>query len=339
MYMHVVKQTVSDESLFLFDKDNLPKQIAVIGCGDCGSTIVTRLNEKGINGVLTVALNTTGTGKQLDIIQADERIFIDVPLRKEFIEYEPLDNGEYCAKMAESRLRDLLCQIDPASFSRLCIIIASLGEGCGSGAAPVVAKIARSMDFAVMGIGINTRNLPGNTPHTIQDQSLAALRAAADSTWVVDLQVLVPEFKDLPIEGFIQKTQDIVAETVKRICDTVNEPSVISVDPLDVRTILKQSGDIVLVRGDGSGDNRVAMVIEDCSRRRLPSRDIFNAKGCIISVYTGIDITMNEVEEVLIQLLGVSPKAENVLCIRPVSGMEGKINVWAIFTGLAMPGE
>lgn len=79
IYVHVVKKTVSDKSPFLFGRYDLPKQIAVIGCGDCGSIIVTKLNEKGINGVLTVALNTTGTGKQPNIVQADERIFIDVP--------------------------------------------------------------------------------------------------------------------------------------------------------------------------------------------------------------------------------------------------------------------
>lgn len=237
--------------------------------------------------------------------------------------------------MAESRLRDLLCQIDPASFyTGLCIVIANLGEGCGSGAAPVVAQIAKSMDFVVMGIGIYPCTLPANTPLPFCNQGLSALRAAADSTWVVDIQALVPEFNDLPIEEFVQKTHDIVAETVKRICDTVNEHSVISVDPVDVRTVFEQPGDIVLVRGEGSGQNRVAEAIKDCNRRRLPSRDIFNAQGCILSVYAGTDITLNEAEEVLIQLLDESLEAENVLCIRPVSGMEGKIDVWAIFTGL-----
>ena len=329
LFMYSVKKSLSENISFRFGPEEWPKRIAVIGCGDTGNIVVTRLYETGIRGVLTVALNTTGTGKRPDLVQADELVFIDMPLRKGFIEYEPPYNGVFSAIMAKSRLEKLLHHTD------LCIVIANLGEGSGSGAAPIVAELAKKMGNVVMGIGIYPFHLPVYLRRRITDRGLAALRAAADSVLVVDLYTLVPEYGALSITDFVQKIHQIIAQTVKLTCDMITEPSLVCVDHQEMYDILQQHGDIVLMRGTGTGDDRVSQVVLECRKHPLPSLDIADAKGCIISFYGGMDFTLEDALEAGELLTKeCDPDASVIWGARAGEHLDGQIQVCALFTGL-----
>ena len=331
----------------------LRHRTAVIGCGNTGCQILSRFSEarapdrwNSVPDVLTVAVNATCTTSATstsgstsphttfpDDIIADERLFYTYPPRKGFSTFELPYVGEYAAEQASGRLKEAL----DAHETGLCIIIAYMGEGSGAGSAPILAGMAREMGIVVLCIAL-CPVMAQKGVHPIACEGLAALRETADSVLLVDPQALLPEFDETvqeTVREYCDEVQQIVVDTVTRICDLVNGRSLMGVDYMDVFTVFRQPGDCVLWRGKGQGDGKAIEAVADCRRHPVPALDPTGAKGCIISVRGGMDLTLEDAETAA-NLIGAicNPTATVVWGARADRRLDGQLDIMAIFSGL-----
>ena len=341
---------------------------AVIGCGNTGCQILSRFSEarspdrwNSVPDVLTVAVNATRTFGTTSVdsafgadssaeatrtagptsphttppddIVADERLFSKYPPQKGLSTYELPYVGEHAAEQASRRLKEIL----DAHETGLCIIIAYMGEGSGAGAAPILARMAREMGIVVLCIALCPVIAP-KAGRPIACEGLAALRETADSVLVVDPQALLPEFDGTvqeTVQEYCDEIQNIVVDTVTRICDLANGRSLVGVDYADVFTVFRQPGDCVLWRGKGQGDGRATEAVADCRRHPVSALDPTGAKGCIIPVHGGMDLTLEDAETAANLIGGIcDPTATVVWGARADRRLNGQLDIMAIFSGL-----
>jgi cell division protein FtsZ len=304
---------------------------AVIGCSDMGCQIASQIAEAGDTDVLTLFVNLTAPWKEsLHDTVNDELLFFDIPLQKCLKSYEPSHLDEHAAEHACDRLKQAL----DAHSTGLCIIIAHMGEESGTGAAPLIARMAREMGIVVLGIAL-CPPIDRKSAQPFEGEALSDLRAAADSVLVMKMEVPILEPQGQNSWQFDPETEKTIVDTVMRVCDLVNGKSLMGVDPLDVFSILGQPGDAVLWHGIGQGEDRAVDAIEKGRFYTRSKSGVAGARGCLISVHGGADLTLNDAEEAT-RCLGTmcDPDALVIWGARAFNRLEGRLDVMALFTGI-----
>jgi cell division protein FtsZ len=301
-------------------------RIVIIGVGGAGNNTVNRIHHMGVAGAETIAINTDK--QHLDMVQADKRVLIGKSLTKGLGAGGYPDVGKRAAEMARPTLEALLESAD------LCFITAGMGGGTGTGAAPVVAQVAKEQGAIV--VGMVSYPFQVEKARLIRaEEGLEALASAADSVIVLDNNRLKNFVPNLPLGQAFSVMDQLIGETVKGISETITEPSLINIDYADVRAIMSKGGVAVMLVGESKQQNKAESVVRECLSNPMLDIDYRGATGSLIHITGGTDLTLQDAEEVATSLTyELDPHADVIWGARVRNDMEGKIRVLAIMTGV-----
>ena len=303
--------------------------IKVVGVGGAGGNMVTWLYKKGIKGAEIIAVNTDQ--QHLNIHEADKKVLIGRDLTK------GLGAGGYPqvgTNAANESLQDLRESLKGADMVFVC---AGEGGGTGTGAAPVVAKIAKEMQAIVIG----TVTMPFELERARLDKAefgLQQLRQVSDSVIVIDNNRLVSIAGNLPIQQAFAVANELIATMIKGIVETIAVPSLVNLDYADVKAIMSDSGVCSIGVGESNSDQKV----DEATRRALtnPLLDVSykGAQGALIHIEGGPDLTLDDVNRVGDIVTEALDKDANVIWgARINDNTSGKLRIMTIIAGVNSP--
>jgi cell division protein FtsZ len=304
-------------------------RISVIGIGGAGTNTVSRLHRMGIKSAHTIALNTDAN--HLKMIEADRRILIGKTTTR------GMGAGgfpEVGMKAAEAS-RDELAKI--VANNELVFICAGMGGGTGTGAAPVVARLAK--EAGAITVGMVTYPFALERARLDKaDWGLDALREACDTVVVIDNNRLVSYVPNLPMNQAFAVADTLVARAVKGIADTVMLPSLMNIDFADLRMIMSDAGVAAISIGEGQGTARVEAAVKSTLEHPLLDVNYAGSKGALILVSGGSQLSLGEAVRIGEEITEEFDKNAYVKWgarLNPELG--DKIVVTAIVTGVHSP--
>lgn len=313
------------EELEQFEEFGKP-QIVVCGCGGAGNNTVSRLHRIGVEGAETIALNTDK--QHLEMAQADKRILIGKSLTKGLGAGGHPNMGKRSAELARGTLEEILEGAD------LVFVTAGMGGGTGTGAAPIIADIAREQGAIVVGM-VSTPFHVERSRLKKAERGLEKLRKKADTVIVLDNNRLLDYVPDLPIEQAFSVMDQLIAETVKGLAETITQPSLINLDYADVKTIMECGGVAVMLIGETKDQNKSGQVVKEALNHPLLEVDYEGATGCLVHITGGSDLTLKESEQIAEELTYELDSDSNMIWGARINDeFQGKVRVMAIMTGV-----
>ncbi|MDO9066816.1 MAG: cell division protein FtsZ, partial [Chloroflexota bacterium] len=260
--------------------------IKVIGCGGGGSNMVNWLYKKGIQGAQIAAINTDK--QHLDMMDVDKKILIGRSLTKGLGCGGYPEKGREAAKENIHEIREFL------QGSDMVFVTAGMGGGTGTGAAPVVAQIARDMGSIVIG----TVTMPFDIERARVDKAefgLSQLRDVSDTVIVIDNNRLVNIAGNLPIQQAFAVANELVSTMIKGIVEIIAVPSLVNLDYADVKAIMANGDVSVIGIGESDSEHRVEEAVKRALSNPLLDVSYEGATGALIHVAGGNDLTLDEV--------------------------------------------
>jgi len=301
--------------------------VSVIGLGGAGSNIVTWIKEKGIAGAKLIAANTDAP--HLGLTKADKLLLLGKQLCK------GRGCGGYPEVGAEAAKENMDEIKEELLGSDLVFIVAGLGGGTGTGAAPVIADLTR--DAGILTIGCVT--IPFSIEMARRDKAregVERLRENCDTVVLIDNDRLRHVAGDLPLKPALGVANELIGSFVKNITETITQPSLMNIDYADMRTITERGGISSIGIGDGEGDKRVnKAVFNAMATPLLDITDISSTKGVLIHIAGGEDMTLEEVAKVGEM---VAAKVQHTTKIawgaRVDPALQGRVRVMTVLTGV-----
>ncbi|ERG89723.1 MAG: cell division protein FtsZ [halophilic archaeon J07HX5] len=301
-------------------------RIVIVGCGGAGNNTVNRLYNIGVDGAETIAINTDK--QHLKMIEADTKILVGKSLTNGLGAGGDPSMGERATEMAQGTVKDVLSGAD------LVFVTAGMGGGTGTGAAPVVSGIAKEEGAIVVGMVSTPFNV--ERARTVKaEEGLEKLREEADSIIVLDNNRLLDYVPNLPIGKAFSVMDQIIAETVKGISETITQPSLINLDYADMTSIMNQGGVAVMLVGETQDKNKTEEVVKDAMNHPLLDVDYRGASGGLVHITGGPDLTLQEAEGIAQNITDRLDASANVIWgARIQEEYKGKVRVMAIMTGV-----
>ncbi len=272
------------------DGTNYVAVIRVVGVGGAGCNAVNRMIEAGLRGVEFVAVNTDR--QALEESEADVRITVGAEITRGLGTGGDVSLGEQALRESEDQVRRALRGSD------LVFIAAGEGGGTGSGGAPLVAKIARELGALTVAVVTRPFAFEGGRRTRAADDGLDRLQEAADTVIVIpnDRLMSVLDHGTSMVEAF-KVCDDLLRQGVQGICDMITLPGLINLDFADVRTIIRGAGSALLGIGYAGGGNRASDAALAAIASPLLETPIDGAKGILLGVTGGPDLSLLEVSE------------------------------------------
>ena len=305
--------------------------IKIMGCGGAGNNTINRLMKIGIRGAKCVAINTDR--QHLDMIDAHMKILIGKNLTRGLGAGGNPDIGKAAAEESREDLTNVLREAD------LVFITCGEGGGTGTGSAPIVAEIAKLEGAIVVGVV----TIPFDTEIGRIEKAkegLNLLKQYADTLVVIDNNRLLEIAPNLPIIEAFSVADEVLASMVKGITETISLPSLINLDFADVRTILSTGGVAIVGVGESNGkENRVKEAIDDALNLPLLDVDIEGAKGALIHVCGGNDMTLAEANSVAKRIYEKMDMNNSMVIwgARVSDEFNGYLRVMLLITGIQSP--
>ncbi len=305
--------------------------IKIVGCGGAGNNTINRLMKIGIKGAKCVAVNTDL--QHLESVESHIKLLIGKNLTRGLGAGGNPDIGRAAAEESREDLTKILRE------ANLVFITCGEGGGTGTGSAPIVAEIAKLEGAIVVGVV----TLPFDTEIGRIEKAqigLNELKKYADTLVVIDNNRLLDIAPDLPIIEAFSVADEVLATMVKGITETISLPSLINLDFADVRTILSTGGVAIVGVGEsGNKGNRVEEAIEDALNSPLLDVSIDGAKGALIHICGGNDMTLAEANSVA-KKISERMDVNNAMVIwgaRVNDEFEGYLRVMLLITGIKSP--
>jgi cell division protein FtsZ len=301
-------------------------RIVIVGAGGAGNNTVNRLYNIGVEGAETIAVNTDK--QHLQMVEADTKILVGKSLTNGLGAGGDPSMGERATEMAQGTIKEVLGDAD------LVFVTAGMGGGTGTGAAPVVSKIAKEQGAIVVGMVSTPFNV--ERARTVKaEEGLERLREEADSIIVLDNNRLLDYVPNLPIGKAFSVMDQIIAETVKGISETITQPSLINLDYADMTSIMNQGGVAVMLVGETQDKNKTEEVVKDAMNHPLLDVDYRGASGGLVHITGGPDLTLKEAEGIAMNITDRLEADANVIWgARIQEEYKGKVRVMAIMTGV-----
>ncbi len=269
--------------------DNLA-QIKVVGVGGGGTNAVNRMIAEGLKGVDFVAVNTDA--QALLLSQAQSKIRIGDKLTRGLGAGGDPERG---SKAAEESSEDLRQSI---SGSDMIFVTAGMGGGTGSGAAPVIARIAREEGALTIGVVTKPFSFEGAKRKHVADESLGLLKENVDTLIIIPNDRLLDIVdKKASLQSAFRLADDVLRQGIQGISELITVPGLINLDFADVKAIMGDGGAALMAVGRGSGENRAVAAAEMAIKSPLLDVSIEGAHGVLFNVTGGDDLTLHEVYE------------------------------------------
>ena len=303
--------------------------IRVVGVGGAGLNAINRMIDAGISQVDFVAINTDM--QQLQQSEAATRIHVGRELTQGLGSGADPDVGRRAAEESYDAVKHALRGSD------MVFVTAGEGGGTGSGAAPVVAKIARELGALTVGIVTMPFRFEGSRRKRQADDGVEALRAACDTLIIIpnDRLLEVLDRSTSMLDAF-RVADDVLRQGVQGICDLITMPGLINLDFADVRTVMKDAGSALMGIGFASqGENRAREAAERALRSPLIDTEIVGARGILLSIAGGTDLTLLEVNEAAELVRQAATDDTNIIFGATVDErLTGQVWVTVVATGL-----
>ena len=315
----------------LFDTRGVsPTVIKVVGVGGGGSNAVNRMIAMGLKNVSFVAINTDQ--QALHSSNAETRLAIGTKLTGGLGAGGIPEIGEKAALEDQERVQGML------KGSDMVFITAGMGGGTGTGAAPIVAKVARQLGALTVAVVTKPFDFEGKRKMQLAEEGIAKLRQEVDTLITIPNQHLLKiAEKRTPIREAFFMADEVLRQGVQGISDLITEPGEINIDFADVRTIMKGKGDALMGIGIGTGDNRATDAATNAiSNPLLEDARVEGAKGILVNVTGGFDFSLAEFEEVMkIITANADDDAQIIPGTAILESMNDRIRVTVIATGFS----
>jgi cell division protein FtsZ len=302
--------------------------IRVVGVGGAGLNAVDRMIDADLTQVEFVAVNTDI--QQLQTTDAPVKIHIGQELTEGLGSGADPDLGRRAAEEAYDPIKRALRGSD------MVFVTAGEGGGTGSGAAPVIARIARELGALTVGIVTMPFKFEGTRRQRQAQDGVDALRASCDTVIVVPNERLleVLDRQTSMLDAF-RIADDVLRQGVQGICDLITLPGLINLDFADVRTIMKDAGTALMGIGfSASDDNRAQEAAERALRSPLIETDVGGAKGILLSIAGGDDLSLYEVNQAAEVVRQAATEDTNIIFGATVDErLNGQVWVTVVATG------
>jgi len=320
-------------SLQLPKLTDLKPRITVIGVGGAGGNAVNNMIASGLDGVTFVVANTDA--QALAASSAEHRLQLGVTLT------EGLGAGsrpEIGQAAAEEALDDIRSQV---SGSHMVFIAAGMGGGTGTGAAAVIARVAKELGILTIGVVTKPFHFEGSRRMRVAEAGIAELRKYVDTLIVIPNQnlFLVATERTTFAEAFVLADQ-VLYSAVACIVDLIVKDGLINLDLADVRTILTGMGTSMMGTGEASGENRATIAAEEAiANPLLDNVSLKGAKGLLLSITGGKDLTLYEVDEAASRVRReVDPDANIIVGATFDESLTGRLRVSIVASGMDRAG-
>lgn len=317
-----------------FGEPDKPKSIIkVIGVGGGGGNAVNHMYREGIHNVNFVLCNTDQ--KALE----DSPVPVHLQLGKEGLGAgnKPI-KAQKAAEESEDAIRNML-----DDGTKMVFITAGMGGGTGTGAAPVVARIAKNMDILTVGIVTIPFKWEGKKKIIQAIDGVEKMAENVDAMLVINNERLFSIYSDLSVEGAFAKADDTLSIAAKSIAEIITMHGIINLDFNDVKTVLKDGGVALMSTGYGEGENRVKKAIEDALHSPLLNdNDVYHSKKLLLSVWFGSSadgkdtLMMDEMQAIDKFMEGFSEDIETKWGLSKDPELGKKIKVTILATGFGM---
>lgn len=305
-------------------------RIKVIGVGGAGGNTTSRMREVGIKGGEIIAINTDA--QDLLYANADKKILIGREISKGLGAGSNPRIGAEAAREQSTEIKKRL------SDSDMVFITCGLGGGTGTGAAPVIAELAKKQGALTIGVVTLPFTVEGQKRIENATEGLERMESIVDTLIVIPNDKLLELAPDLPLPTAFKVADEILTNAVKGITELVTRSGLVNLDFADVKAIMSNGGVSLIGVGESDSNQRAAEAVDKALNNPLLDVNIQNAKGALINVIGGDDLALDEYKQI-VQAIGdkLSPEAKIISGAQLSKDMEGMVKVLLIITGVSSP--
>jgi len=302
--------------------------LRVVGVGGAGLNAVDRMIDSGITQVDFIAVNTDI--QQLQMSDAPTKIHIGSELTEGLGSGADPEIGRRAAEDAYDSIKRALRGSD------MVFVTAGEGGGTGSGAAPVVAKIARELGALTVGIVTTPFKFEGTRRAKQAEVGVQGMREACDTLIVIPNDRLLEVLdKSTSMLDAFRIADDVLRHGVQGICDLITNPGLINLDFADVRTVMKDSGTALMGIGYATGEDRAKEAAERALGSPLIDAEITGARGILLSIAGGDDLTLYEVNEAAEAVRSAATDDTNIIFGATIDDrLSGQMWITVVATGI-----
>jgi cell division protein FtsZ len=264
--------------------------IKVIGVGGGGNNAVNRMIEHGVQGVEFIAVNTDA--QALNLSKAEVKMQIGAKLTRGLGAGANPEVGKKAAEESKEQLEDALRGAD------MVFVTAGMGGGTGTGAAPVIAQIARDLGALTVGVVTRPFTFEGKKRSNQASGGIGSMKEAVDTLIVIPNDRLLEIVdKSTPMLEAFREADNVLRQGVQGISDLIATPGLINLDFADVKTIMSNKGSALMGIGVAAGDNRATEAAKKAINSPLLETSIDGAQGVLMNITGGSNLSLYEVQE------------------------------------------
>ncbi|MCD6362977.1 MAG: cell division protein FtsZ [Synergistetes bacterium] len=313
----------------LKDEENrrIGAEIRVIGVGGGGNNALNRMIEAGLNGVKFIAVNTDL--QALNLSKAPVKLQIGDKLTRGLGAGANPEIGKKAAEEDRDKIAEVLKGAD------MVFITAGMGGGTGTGASPIIAEVAKELGVLTVGVVTKPFLFEGRKRMLQAEEGINLLREKVDALIVIPNDKLLDVAdKNTPLLEAFRMADDVLRQGVQGISDLITIPGLINVDFADVEAIMKEAGSALMGVGYGKGESRALEAAKAAISSPLLESSIEGAKGILLNISGGVDLTLKEVHDAADLITKVADKDANIIFGAVIKeDMNDEVMITVIATG------
>ncbi len=309
-----------------------PSVIKVVGVGGGGGNAIKRMIKAGLTGVEFWEMNTDVQVLALSNVPNSNKVQLGAKLTNGL---GAGGNSRIGEQAAEEATQEITAALEGAD---MVFIAAGMGGGTGTGAAPVVAKIAKDLGILTIAVVTKPFSFEGNRRMVSANEGLEKLREAVDSLLVIpnDKLLQVVDRRTGMKDAFVV-VDEVILRGVQGISDIITKPGEINVDFADVKSVMENSGSAVMGIGIGSGEGRAVEAAQAAVNSNLLETSIHGASGLIVNVTGGPDMTLFEITDAINLIRDSVLEDANIIIGTSINeDMQGEVSITVVATGFEL---
>ena len=321
------KQAEDADAELIAILQTLRTNIKIIGVGGGGSNTINRIYDEQIVGAETYAANTDA--QHLLMVRAQHKILLGRRSTRGLGAGALPQAGEQAAQEAEQEIRKAV------QDANIVFVTAGMGGGTGTGAAAVVAGIAK--DAGALTIAVTTTPFKGEGKMRMENAEwgLERLRNSADTVIVIPNDKLLELYPRLSLNQAFKVADEVLTRAIKGITELITKPGLVNLDFNDLRTIMKGGGVAMIGMGEGEDEDKVEDAVNEAINSPLIDVDITGANGVLVNVTGGEDMSIGDAQKVAEMIQAkVSPNARIIWGASVDPALENRIRVMVVITGV-----
>lgn len=304
-------------------------KIKVVGVGGAGGSAVNRMADAGIENVEFIAINTDSQALHDKYSKAKVKLHIGKETTRGLGAGADPDVGRQAAEESKEDIKKALEGAD------MVFVTIGAGGGTGSGAGPIVARLAKETGALVVGFATKPFAFEGEKRRRNAEQAIEALRGAVDTLIIIPNDRLLQTIdRQTPLLEAFKVADDVLRQGVQGITDLITVHGLVNLDFADVKTVMRNAGTALMGIGRASGDNRALMAAQQAIESPLLEVSIDGARGILFNIIGGSDLSMHEINAAAEAITNAADPAANVIfgaAIDPT--IDGEVIVTVVATG------